>query len=66
MSKSGFAALTVIATLALGSAGALAQENPYTKAPPSTPMSRLHQQAQLNHDPDACSKAVEKTLDPTP
>ena len=56
-------ALTLVAALALGSAGALAQQNPYTKAPPAMPMSRPHQQALLSNDPDACSKAVEKSMD---
>ena len=65
MSKSGLAALTVVALLGLGSAGALAQQNPYTKAPPSAPMSSAHQQAVLNQvpDPNACLNAVEKAAD---
>lgn len=49
-----FTAGTVLAGLALGSAAAFAQEVPHSAA---------HQQATLNHDPDACSKAVEKDSD---
>lgn len=63
MLKPSLATLAMIAVLAASATGALAQQNPYTKAPPPSPMSGAHQQAQLNHDPDACSKAVEKTLD---
>ncbi|HEX9463822.1 MAG TPA: hypothetical protein VGB82_14580 [Alphaproteobacteria bacterium] len=54
MSKSYFALVTVFTVLVLGSGAAVAQQ---------TPMSAEHQQAQLNHDPDACSKVVEKAAD---
>ena len=57
------AVLTLFAALALGSAGASAQQNPYTKAPSGSPMSATHQQALLGNDPAACSKAVDKGLD---
>ncbi|HEX9463823.1 MAG TPA: hypothetical protein VGB82_14585 [Alphaproteobacteria bacterium] len=63
MLKSTLRLAAVATVLVLGSAGAFAQENPYTKAPPPTPMSSLHQQAQLNHDPDACVRAVDKMQD---
>ena len=57
------AAFTLFTGLALGSAGAFAQQNPYTKAPPASPMSGAHQQALLGQDPAACSKAVERSMD---
>ena len=63
MSKPTLAAFAVYAALAADATGASAQQNPYTKAPPPSPMSRPHQQALLGNDPDACSKAVEKSMD---
>ena len=63
MTKSVLAIAAVVSVLTVGSA--LAQQNPYTKAPPPTPVSAAHQQALLdaNPDPDACIKAVEKAAD---
>jgi hypothetical protein len=61
--KSLLTVAAVLSVLTLGSAGALAQENPYTKAPPPVPMSATHVLAQSANDPDACIKAVEKSAD---
>jgi len=63
MRKTYLAVSVVAIVLALGGARAFAQENPYTKAPPPVPQSLAHQQAQLDHDPDACGRTVDKALD---
>ena len=63
MRKTNFAAALVATVLVVGSAPAFAQENPYTKAPAPTPLSLAHQEAQLDHDPAACGRAVDHALD---
>ncbi len=58
MLKSSLAAAVVVATLALGSAGAFAQSYAQPNTPVATPPSVAHQQAQVTGDPAACGKIV--------
>lgn len=54
MFKAYLTAGIILAGLAPGSAATFAQQ---------FPISAPHQQAKLNHDPDACGKALEKAAD---